>query len=274
MYILLSPAKSLDFTRDFPAAPHGAVVPRFNTQTKALHNVLKALSAKEIADLMHISPKLAQLNYERFQDWSGNYNKQALTPADDKNFDIALSAFIGDVYKSFDLESYTTKDWQYADEHIGILSGFYGLLSPLTYMRPYRLEMGTRLSFNVKGKEYKNLYEYWSDDIVTYINQILTEKKITDRIVLNLASIEYAKAADLKSIDGKVITVDFKVDKGDGNLKTIGIHAKKSRGALANLIVQKRIETIEELCKTKPLGFTYKKSLSTESVLVFVKKIF
>ncbi len=267
MYILLSPSKSLDFVRSYTQMPATGHKPFFTVKTKQLHHTLKVLSQIEIAHLMHISDALAALNYDRFQKWSGTYTKQVTNDLDEKNFVQALSAFTGDVYKGFSLDRYTSSDWHYADEHIGIISGFYGLLSPLTYMKPYRLEMGTRLDFAVGKKQYRGLYDYWRDELTAYVDGKMSQEKI----LLNLASMEYAKAVDFSAISGEVITAHFKVRKGK-QYRVVGISAKFARGEMANAVVKGRLKKVEDLYALTPAGFVYNKKLSTTSDLVFVKK--
>ncbi len=271
IYTLLSPSKSLDFTRRSDTLiPKGKKSSHLGA-TKELHRVLKELSEQEVGQLMGISPKLAELNYRRFQGWNDSFTKQECTVEGEKNYDYALRAFVGDVYRGIDVEAYTASDWEYADEHIGILSGFYGILSPLTYIKPYRLEMGTRLRCERGGVQHANLYEFWGDTIAKHINTITDSWE--NPIILNLASLEYAKAACRKLIHADVIDVDFKVDRGDGKLQVVAIYAKKARGTLANLIIQKRIESLKELKREEPSGFKFDKNHSTQKRLVYVKKI-
>jgi uncharacterized protein len=271
MYVLLSPAKSLDYGKESQCKIPKGSVPYFLDQTKSLHNFLKNLSEREIEEIMHISPQLARLNRQRFQQWNGDYTKHSRISDGTRNFDYALRAFDGDVYKNMNVKDYTSADWAYADTHIGILSGFYGLLSPLTYLKPYRLEMGTRASFTIDGVTHKNLYDFWGNSLSSYINHV--QKDQIKPIVLNLASVEYAKAARLDQIKAHVVNVDFKVDRGEGDIRIVAIYAKQARGALADAIVLSRIETIENLRLQQPLGFRYSKDLSSSDRLVYIKKI-
>lgn len=267
MYIILSPAKSLSFSQHFDKMPESGNVPIFTQQTKVLHKKLKSLNKGEIGTLMHISENLSELNYRRYREWTGNYTSQKLSSSGEKNFTQSLSAFTGDVYQSFTLEDYKKSDWIYADKHIGILSGFYGILSPLTYMKPYRLEMGTKLQFSNGKKQYKNLYEFWQPLLTEHIQHILKKEKY----LINLASLEYAKAINLSEFRDRVITIDFKVQKVSG-LKVVGIFAKKARGAAANEIILRKLKNPEELKTLKSTGFTYSKKHSTDNHLVYIKK--
>ncbi len=270
MYILLSPAKSLDFSREFRRLPSKRHIPIFELQTETLHRALKKMSVDEIARLMRISPKLAQLNYERFQSWIPDYSKQEVDDQGNKEFDVALSVFAGDVYQQFDLNHYTEEDWEYADEHIGILSGFYGILSPLTVMKPYRLEMGTKLfvQLSKKGNESRNLYEFWDTMITDHINSIMLQQSEDDRIVVNLASVEYAKVVDFSALKAKVIDVVFQV-YSKGVYKVVGIRAKKARGAMANAIVKERIKSPSDLREIVVEGFSYDANRSDDSRYVY-----
>lgn len=273
MYILLSPAKSLDFSREVSALPTLAHKPAFTKQTARLHKVLKELSEAEIAKLMHISPKLASLNYERFQNWTPSYVKQKFDADGQRSFDVALRAFTGDVYQHFSLETYKKSDWIYADKHIGILSGYYGILSPLTYMKPYRLEMGTKLSVTpAKNADHGSyLYAFWGSQITDHINEILAKQKKSDRIVVNLASKEYAKVVQFEDLDARIIEPVFKVFS-DGKYKVVGIRAKKARGAMADRIVRERIASVEDLKKVAVEGFRYDVKLSTDSQYVYTMR--
>jgi len=272
MYIVLSPAKSLDFSREVSALPDLAHKPAFTKQTTKLHKVLKEMNEAEIAKLMHISPKLAALNYDRFQAWSTQYSLQKIDAEGQRNFDVALRAFTGDVYQHFSLETYKKSDWIYADKHIGILSGFYGILSPLTYMKPYRLEMGTRIEISgIRKKPYKNLYEFWDNRITQHINAILAKQKKADRIVVNLASKEYAKVVQFDNLDAHIVEPVFKVFS-DGKYKVVGIRAKKARGAMADRIVRDRITSVEALKNVVVEGFRFDSKLSNESQYVYTMR--
>lgn len=231
MYTIISPSKTQDFEREvvLPSGVAGlfelAGVPEWNEQTKLLAGVMKKFKAKELSELMKISTKLAELNFERFQEWDGNYdqNKNVYAPA--------IVAFLGDVYRGFDLNVWSITGYKYAHNHLGIISGFYGLISPLNYIQPYRLEMGTRLRFSVmkdKGandelKAYKNLYAFWSEMLTKKMATILKKEKV----LINLASVEYSKVIDRKKLEElmatpkagqrvdkvQIIDVIFKVNK-------------------------------------------------------------
>ena len=190
MLILISPAKTLDYSD-----PHiqNFTHPDFTSDVKALVQVMKKKTATEIAELMDISENLAQLNEQRYKTFQKDFSFE--------NSKQALLAFKGDVYTKIDVDNYTAEDFDFAQNHLRILSGLYGLLKPLDLIQPYRLEMGTRL----ETKKGKNLYEYWGTKIAKAINQAASGNTI-----INLASQEYFKAVDLKTLKSKVITIQFK----------------------------------------------------------------
>lgn len=261
MYVIISPSKTQDFEREL-TLPEGvaelSVVSEWNEQTKELSKVMKNFSADELGVMMKISPKLAELNFNRFQKWDGKYGNENF-------YKPAIVAFLGDVYKGFGLDSWRIKDCEYANSHLGIISGFYGLINPLNYIQPYRLEMGTRITFSSEGIEYKNLYEFWKERLTEKIIEILK----TERILLNLASVEYSKVIDRKIIaesgidEVQVVDVDFKINKV--NVKTnkreervVAIYAKRARGLMANWIVENEIDSLEALEQFKEDGWKFK----------------
>ena len=257
--ILLSPSKTQDFLTPSPTKRSKKLI--FPNETEQLSKVLKKLSKKELAELMHVSPKLAELTYGRFKNWNGNFSSK------DSGYKQALFAFKGDVYKAFDDEKYTADDISYMEKNIKIISGFYGLLTPLTNIKPYRLEMGTKLSFKVGVHEYKSLYQYW--------REVLTAKLMKemqgDELLINLASVEYSKAIDLKQFGERVVNIQFKVSK-NGVPKTVAIFAKRQRGQMAYWVTKNRVETVAGLKKYRNDGFAFSKDLSSNNNLVFVKK--
>jgi len=253
MIAVLSPAKSLDFEKEGFAAK---TAPTFKRRTDDLISILKKKKVKDLRELMHISEKLAHLNFERYQSFSSNYNK--------KNSKSAISAFTGDVYVGFDAATLSQDDIDYAHEHIRILSGLYGVLKPLDKMQAYRLEMGTKL----KNQEGDNLYEFWNDNVTKQLNKDL--KKANSSTLLNLASNEYFKVINKDKLKADIINVGFKEYKGD-DLKFISFHAKKARGYMARYIVQNKIEDIEGLKGFDTDRYRYDESLSTDGELMFVR---
>lgn len=256
MLILLSPAKSLNYEQ---AVLHrNFTLPHFAKETKKLAQEMKKFSVADLEKLMGISKKLAQLNRERFENFSSKF--------DFKNSKQALLAFDGDVYKPIAIEKFSAADFEFAQKHLRILSGFYGLLRPLDLMQPYRLEMGTDFKNTVFEKDLgvKNLYQFWGDKISQHIEDIGA------RYVINLASEEYFAAVHPKKISAKIINIVFKENK-NGAYKIIGIHSKKARGLMANFIVKNKISAPQELKKFKIEKYSFAPDLSDETNFVFIR---
>lgn len=252
MLILLSPAKSLDFTTKFNCKKSSSAF--FSKETQALVSALKQVSKSEIAKLMDISDKLAELNFERFQNFAKNEERQALL------------AFDGDVYDGIDKLNYSEKNFAFAQKHLAILSGLYGILRALDLIKPYRLEMG--LDFR-KSKiseiiESKNLYQFWGDKITQFLNEHQEE------VLVNLASEEYFSVINDKKITKKIVNITFKENKS-GVLKIVGISAKKARGLMANFIITNEINDVEALKKFNLEKYRFDKTLSDEKNFVFVR---
>ncbi len=218
---------------------------------------MREFSARDIAELMHVSSKIAELNFDRFEAWNKNFTE--------KNAKQPVLAFKGDVYTGLDAESFSAKDFKFAQSHLRILSGLYGLLRPLDLMQPYRLEMGSKLS-NERGK---NLYEFWGNTLTDGLNTQL--KKIKSEYLINLASNEYFKAVKPKQINGEVITPAFKEYK-NGDYKMIGFYAKKARGMLSRYIIQNQLSDIEDIKSFDVEGYKFNKSLSKGNNWVFTRK--
>lgn len=252
MLFLLSPAKKLDY--DSPLATSLHSDPLFVDESKELIDILQAKSTEEVADLMSLSSSLAELNAERYQQWTTRFSLNNARPA-------AL-AFNGDVYEGLRASELTDKELQWAQEHLAILSGLYGVLRPLDLMQPYRLEMGTRLE-NAKGK---NLYEYWKGVIAPYLNSRLSKEK--DPVVVNLASDEYFKAVDLKALNARVIQCVFQ-DQKAGQWKIISFYAKKARGLMARYAIKNRVSKPEQLQRFDSEGYVYAPDMSSSDKLVF-----
>ncbi|WP_226390742.1 peroxide stress protein YaaA [Penaeicola halotolerans] len=250
MLILISPAKTLDFStsdlRDYSE-------PEMLKYSKELINELKNKSKEELQQLMSISESLAELNVERYQNFS--------TPFSPSNAKQALLAFKGDVYQHIDVENFDKEDFEFAQKHLRILSGLYGLLKPLDLIQPYRLEMGTRLQ-NKKGKD---LYQYWGSRISEKINEANTGE-----VIVNLASQEYFKAVDQSAIKGRVVTINFKEYK-DGDYKIIGLMAKRARGMMTDFIIRNRITDIEQLKTFHEAGYEYSEPKSSENEWIFIR---
>lgn len=254
MLMVISPAKTLDYTS--PLATQEFTQPRYLEQSSQLIEVLRQLSPSELAQLMKVSDKIAGLNVARFTEWQPNFNLG--------NARQAILAFKGDVYSGLDAESLTPEDFNYAQKHLRILSGLYGVLRPLDLMQPYRLEMGTRLQ-NTKGK---NLYEFWGDQITESLNQCLAEQNAS--VLLNLASNEYFKAVQAKQLKATLVNVDFK-DLKNGQYKIISFYAKKARGMMARYVIEQQIDSVAALKNFNAQGYYYSAEQSKPNHLVFLR---
>lgn len=255
MLIVISPAKTLDY--ETPAKTKTFTLPDFLDDSAELIHRMREFSALDIAELMHVSSKIAELNFDRFEAWNKNFTE--------KNAKQAVLAFKGDVYTGLDAESFSARDFKFAQSHLRILSGLYGLLRPLDLMQPYRLEMGSKLS-NERGK---NLYEFWGNTLTDGLNAQL--KKIKSEHLINLASNEYFKAVKPKQINGEVITPAFKEYK-NGDYKMIGFYAKRARGMLSRYIIQNQLSDIEDIKSFDVEGYKFNKSLSKGNNWVFTRK--
>lgn len=253
MLFLLSPAKSLDY--ESPLPPRLAhTLPGFLPQSKALIGVLRTLAPQDVASLMSISDKLAALNVARYEAWSPEFTAG--------NSRQALLAFNGDVYEGLQASTLPPKDLQWAQEHLCILSGLYGVLRPLDWMQPYRLEMGTRLP----TAEGSNLYHFWGSHIAAYLNERQHSEK--SPTIVNLASQEYFKSVDRKHLQARVIECIFE-DYKSGKYKIISFHAKRARGLMARFAIQQRITRPVQLQEFDAEGYAYAPEASQPDRLVF-----
>lgn len=250
MLILISPAKSLDYS-----APNFKeyTLPAFTSDIKALVSVMKKKTSREISELMHVSENLGVLNEGRYKSFQKEFNAE--------NSKQAILAFNGDVYTKIDVDNYTAEDFEFAQKHLRILSGLYGLLKPLDLIQPYRLEMGTRL----ETKKGKNLYEYWDKKIAKAINEAAA-----GRPVVNLASQEYFKAVHLKTLKSPLVNIHFKEFK-DGNYQIIGIFAKQARGMMTNFAITNRLENPEQLKAFNQEGYEFSAPMSSDSDWIFIR---
>ncbi|MEN0050097.1 MAG: peroxide stress protein YaaA [Bacteroidota bacterium] len=253
MIILLSPAKTLDFSASTTQVHTEA---RLLSNSKKLVKVLKKKTPADLQNLMSISEKLAEENFERYHNFS--------TPFTLDNAKQAVLAFKGDVYQGFQAEDFTAEDLEFAQQHLRILSGLYGLLRPMDLMQPYRLEMGTKLAQNGS----KNLYEFWDTKITKMLNQDLKESG--GAWVVNLASNEYFKSVKKDHLKGKLLNIDFKENR-DGKYKTIAFNAKKARGAMSRQIIKHRITDIDALKSLVVNDYVFDEALSSREHFVFVK---
>jgi cytoplasmic iron level regulating protein YaaA (DUF328/UPF0246 family) len=252
MLFLLSPAKKLDYDSALPTTLH--TQPLFVKDAEKLIGVLKKKSAQDIAQLMDLSPALSILNAERYAAWKPVFNES--------NSRQAVLAFNGDVYEGLEAASLSEAQLKWAQDHVAILSGLYGVLRPLDLMQPYRLEMGTALA-NPGGK---NLYEFWAGKIAPYLNERLAAEK--DPIIVNLASEEYFKSVDQKTLNARVIQCVFQ-DGKNGTWKVISFHAKRARGLMARFAIQNKITKPLGLQKFDLEGYAFAPDVSTEDKLVF-----
>jgi cytoplasmic iron level regulating protein YaaA (DUF328/UPF0246 family) len=252
MKIVISPAKSLNFEKALPTARFSE--PKFLKEATTIQKTLKKIKPKQLMELMAISDKLAELNWQRNQDWE--------TPFTTENARPAVYAFDGDVYQGLDVYTLPEAKLDGLQDKLRILSGLYGLLQPLDLMQPYRLEMGTSLPI-VKNK---NLYEFWKKTITKQLNDELQK----DELFINLASNEYFSAVDVKTLKVPVITPEFK-DYKDGKLKMISFFAKKARGLMVRYIIDTNAETIDDLKAFNYEGYAFDANLSSGNKLVFTR---
>lgn len=247
MLVVVSPAKNLDY--ESPSVISQYSQPELLDDAEALVKVCKKLSPAKLSGLMSISDKLAGLNADRFHSWT--------RPFTEKNAKQAVLAFNGDVYTGLDAGSFSEQDFDFAQKHLRILSGLYGVLKPLDLMQAYRLEMGTSLK-NPKGKD---LYAYWGDKITNMINHALAEQQ--DDVLVNLASNEYFKSVKKAKLKGHIVTPVFK-DQKNGQYKVISFFAKKARGLMARYIIQNQLSHIDQLKAFDLAGYRYDGQSSTE----------
>lgn len=254
MLTVISPAKTLDYESPVTTKLHS--MPRFMEHSAQLINTLETLSVQEVAELMKLSDKLASLNVARYASWRAQF--------DPNNARQALLAFKGDVYTGLAAETLSEEQLEYAQQHLRILSGLYGVLKPLDLMQPYRLEMGTKLN-NAKGKD---LYQFWG----TLLTESLNEELSGDRtpVLVNLASNEYFKAIKPKQLKARVITPVFK-DWKNGQYKIISFYAKKARGLMSRYIIEEKINAPEALKAFNYEGYQFSETLSEGDTLVFTR---
>ncbi len=256
MLLVISPAKNLDF--DTPAKTKQKSTPDFLDEAQLLIDELRQLAPQDISALMSISDKLGVLNYDRFQQWS--------TPFTDDNAKQAVLAFNGDVYTGLNAESFSAAEFKFAQKHLRILSGLYGLLRPLDLMQAYRLEMGTKFN-NQRGK---NLYEFWGNLITEALNKQL--KLLKTDVLVNLASNEYFKSVKAKGLDANIITPVFKDWKGD-KYKIISFYAKKARGLMCAYAINHQLNDVEDLKKFDSEGYAFNEAMSSEKEWVFTRQL-
>ena len=255
MLTLLSPAKTLDFESKPITTKTSAST--LLERSEELIGIMRKQSPQDLTKLMGISPKLAELNLQRFKDWKRPFH---LT-----NAKQAILAFKGDVYIGLEAEGYSPRDLNFAQKNLRILSGLYGLLRPLDLIQPYRLEMGTRL----KNKRGKDLYAFWGDDITQKIVEELSKHR--NKTLINLASNEYFKSVSPELLPARLITPVFK-DYNNGSYRVLSFFAKKARGAMASFIVKNRINRPEDIKEFNADGYRYDPDLTNSQQWVFTRK--
>ena len=252
MLAILSPAKTLDY--ETPLKTKLNSQPIYGRESNQLIKTLRTFEPFEVASLMKISDKLADLNHKRYVEWR---NK----PAESKTRPAAL-AFKGDVYQGLEAQSFNDNDLKFAQRHLRILSGLYGLLRPLDVIQPYRLEMGTKL----KTSKGQNLYDYWGTKLTNGLNEALKESK--EGTLVNLASNEYFGAVQPELLEGSLLNIGFK-EKRNGQLKFVSFSAKKARGLMANFIIKERVKKPEDLKSFDLENYRFNAKMSSESEWTF-----
>ena len=258
MLFLLSPAKSLDYDTPTPAELAPALTrPQFLADSAALIDRLRTHSVDEVRALMHLSEPLAQLNVERYAAWRPRFT--------DHNSKPAVLAFNGDVYDGLEAKTLAAEDLAWAQAHVCLLSGLYGILRPLDRMQPYRLEMGTRLDTPAGD----SLYAWWGDRLALHLNKLVRSEATP--VIVNLASQEYFRAVDRKALKPRVIDCQF-LDWKNGEFKVISFFAKRARGRMARYAIQHRIETPEGLRGFDSDGYRWAPERSSDTSLVFCRQ--
>ena len=256
MLIAISPAKKLDLTKQ--KRTKKCSTPAFLDDSKILIDCLRKYSEARLAKLMGISPKLAAENHERFAKWS--------TPFEPSNSKQALLTFQGDVYIGLNAPGYAAADFKFAQDHLRILSGLYGVLKPLDLMQPYRLEMGTKL----RSPRGKDLYEFWGTKITEELNRHLKAQKAD--VLVNLASNEYFKSVKQDSLAARQIVTPVFKDEKNGVYKVIQFFAKKARGLMSSYIIRNRLADVEEIKSFDVEGYRFNRGMSSDTELVFTRK--
>ena len=254
MKIIISPAKKIDSSKNRNNTPFSE--PLFLDKAKELVSILKDFSPTELSELMGISANLGLLNTDRYLNWS--------LPFSQKNAKQVILTFQGDVYQGINADDFEREDFDFAQKHLRILSGLYGLVKPLDLMQAYRLEMGTKL----KTDKGNNLYQFWGDSLTQCLaNEIKIDK---ESHLINLASNEYGKVLNMKELGVPVITPVFK-DFKNGKLKVISFYAKKARGKMCRYIIKNKITSPDRLYDFNEAGYTFNSNLSSDSEFVFVR---
>ncbi|MCG3721180.1 peroxide stress protein YaaA [Vibrio cincinnatiensis] len=255
MLIVVSPAKTLDYESPLPTQTY--TQPELIEHSQALVEVCRQLTPEDIAGLMKVSDKIAGLNVARFAQWSETFTLE--------NARQAIFAFKGDVYTGLNAETLNEDALAFAQQHLRMLSGLYGLLKPLDLMQPYRLEMGTKL-VNPRGS---NLYQFWGEIITDKLNEAIQAQG--DNVLINLASNEYFKAVKVNHLDAQVVTPIFK-DCKKGQYKIISFYAKKARGMMARYIIENQISSVQAITQFDVDGYYFVEQESTPTELIFKRE--
>ncbi|MGQ9424755.1 peroxide stress protein YaaA [Gilvimarinus sp. F26214L] len=255
MLIVISPAKTLDY--ETPPVTDLHTTPEFIPESKKLIKALRELAPQDISKLMGISDKLGTLNYDRFHNWKPTFTE--------KNSKQAILAFKGDVYTGLEADTFKAADFNFAQKHLRILSGLYGLLRPLDLMQPYRLEMGTKFRVG----EAKDLYSFWGSKITEKLNEDL--KAVKSHLLVNLASNEYFKAVQPRKLEADLVSPVYK-DWKNGQYKIISFYAKKARGMMSAFIIRNRITEADDLKDFDWDGYAFAPKLSKPGEPVFTRK--
>lgn len=254
MIVVISPSK----TQDFSLAKYNFICsePKFYNEIMELITVLNKTSIKELKILMSISDNLAKLNFDRYQQFETKFTKDNSKPA--------ILSFKGDVYDGIDVDHYHSQDFDFAQQHLRILSGLYGLVRPLDLIQPYRLEMGIKL----KTAKNNNLYQFWGNKITNELNHLTDNNKC----LINLASTEYFDSVNTNKLTCKKIDIIFKEEKDD-NYKIVGLFSKKARGSMTNFIIKNKITKPELLKSFGEIEYKFNQSFSNENQYVFTRKL-
>lgn len=255
MLAIISPAKTLDY--ESKLATKKSSEPEFVNDSIELIKNLRKVEPAALSSLMKISDKLAELNHRRYLEWAPTFDKECARPA--------VLAFKGDVYIGLDAETMSERDYTWAQKHVRILSGLHGLLRPLDRIRPYRLEMGTRLC----TRRGKNLYDFWGSKVTSALNAALAEQK--QKVLINLASNEYFNVLDADAIDARIINVHFREWK-NGRYRFLSFFAKKARGLMTRYMIDHRINTLTALKKFNYGGYQFNDGLSSGDNWVFTRE--
>ena len=255
MLAVLSPSKTLDFETRSRKKTH--TVPELLDQSEQLVARLAKMSARQLSELMGISARLAEENRVRFREWNVPFNTSNAKPA--------ILTFRGDVYEGLGADDFSAADMRYAQRHLRILSGLYGVLRPLDLIQPYRLEMGTKLA----SRRGRDLYAFWGERITDALNAVLADQAGSP-LLLNLASNEYFQAVRREKLQARVVHTSFREKRGD-QYKLISFFAKKARGTMAAFVLQNQITRVEDLRSFCEDGYRYNKALSDEDLYVFAR---